>query len=97
MSSYLDIFTHVLCKIGEGSLIAAAGSELFDVVRNTIEENKADLSRLEDDVREQMSGPKKKRKNVAKTAQDNKTEQLYHVGDDFNLEGISDSDSEQST
>ena len=75
---------------GDGSAIAEEGIAIYHVVKEKIDENRAELSHLEEAVREQMSGKTKKRKK--KGGADDYGSVSVYEGIDLNLS--SDSDSE---
>ena len=84
---------------GAGALISEEASAIYQVVKDKVEESRAELTHLEEAVQEQMSGkPKKRSKKGSKggsTPGSGFTGSGSDIMDiDFNFDGISDSDSD---
>jgi hypothetical protein len=94
----------VFCSFstGTGSLIAEEGAAIYEVVKDKLDESRAEFSHLEEAVEEQMSTkPKKRRKKSAGKASSpassaanmGMAEYLGGLPDNFNIEDLgSDSD-----
>jgi hypothetical protein len=90
---------------GSGTLIAEEGAAIYEVVKEKIEEGRGELAHLEEAVKEQMSGkPKKKRRKGSPKASGASSaggstsaafsEFFEGMPADFNIDDISDSDSD---
>jgi hypothetical protein len=86
---------------GSGTLIAEEGAAIDQVVKDKVEESRGELTHLEEAVEEQMSSKPKKRKKKGSTKASGASSASFGsgVGDllggmDFNIDDISDSDSD---
>jgi hypothetical protein len=93
----------VLSVAGSGTMIAEEGAEIYQVVKDKIDESRSEFSHLEEAVVEQMSGkPKKKKKKTANRASSSGVNMgmvggvavnLGELPTNYNMDNISDSDS----
>jgi hypothetical protein len=82
---------------GLGAIISEEGSAIYQIVKDKVEESRAELTHLEEAVHEQMSGkPKKRRKKGSpKGSGGDYAGSGSEIMDfDLNFDGISDSDSD---
>ncbi len=85
---------------GAGALISEEAIAIYQIVKDKVDESRAELTHLEEAVQEQMSGKPKKRKNKG-SSKGGGTPGSGFAGSgseimdlDFNFDGISDSDSD---
>jgi hypothetical protein len=97
----------VLSVAGTGTMIAEEGAEIYQVVKDKIDESRSEFSHLEEAVVEQMSGkPKKKKKKTASPASSSGANMgmvggvavnLGELPTNYNMDNISDSDSDDDS
>lgn len=88
-------------QTGSGTLIAEEGAAIYQVVKEQIDESRAEFTHLEEAVKEQMSGkPKKKRKGSGKSSSpasgNSRGMTEFGLPENFNLEDLASDDSDDS-